>query len=242
MSDQAAGSMRLFTIFGIHVFVHWSWFVAAYFLYQFSDLGLPVFLSVYLTLFGIVLLHEFGHALACRSVGGVANRIVLWPLGGIAFVRPPHRPWPMLWSIAAGPLVNVILLPVTVVLYLVMVGKTPSADLTPLQIYISLVMQINIALLLFNLLPVYPLDGGQIVLSILWFFMGYAKSLRVSATVGLVMAVVAGGIAAYLKDWWGVAIVCFIGLQAWNGLRYARLLSQAEMQQRRSLEEMLPPQ
>ena len=64
-----------------------------------------------------MLLHEFGHALACRQVGGVANRIVLWPLGGIAYVNPPPRPGAVLWSIAAGPLVNVALVPITLGLY-----------------------------------------------------------------------------------------------------------------------------
>ena len=66
----------------------------------------------YLALFFIVMLHEFGHALACRQVGGTANQIVLWPLGGVAYVDPPPRPGATLWSIAAGPLVNVALLPI----------------------------------------------------------------------------------------------------------------------------------
>ena len=66
----------------------------------------------YLALFVIVLVHEFGHALACRQVGGQANQIVLWPLGGVAYVAPPPRPGATLWSIAAGPLVNVVLAPV----------------------------------------------------------------------------------------------------------------------------------
>ena len=62
-----------------------------------------------------MLTHEFGHALACRSVGGTADNIMLWPLGGVAYVNPPQRPGATLWSIAAGPLVNVALaLPLTV--------------------------------------------------------------------------------------------------------------------------------
>ncbi len=63
-------------------------------------------------LFLIVLIHEFGHQLACRSVGGKTSVIVLWPLGGVAYVAPPQRPGAQLWSIAAGPLVNVILFPI----------------------------------------------------------------------------------------------------------------------------------
>ena len=75
----------------------------------------------------LILAHEFGHSLACRSVGGEANRIVLWPLGGIAYVSPPQRPGATLWSIAAGPLVNVALVPV---LFVVKVGPDAYADKT----------------------------------------------------------------------------------------------------------------
>src|SRR5262245_17931140 len=105
-------SIRLFRIRGIDVFVHWSWFlVAAYELTNRQHAYASPLWNVleYLALFLIVLLHEFGHALACRQVGGEAERIMLWPLGGIASVKPPQRPAAVLWSIAAGPLVNLVL-------------------------------------------------------------------------------------------------------------------------------------
>src|SRR5467141_1092004 len=109
------GALRLFSFAGIQVYVHFSWFiVAALAITQFAGRYFsPVwgFLE-YVSLFLIVLLHEFGHALACRQTGGIADRIILWPLGGIAFVNPPPRPGAYLWSIAAGPLVNVVLLPI----------------------------------------------------------------------------------------------------------------------------------
>ena len=112
------GSIKLFRLFGITVFLHWSWLlIAALFIPRLGDRFNSMIWGVllYLSLFAIVTLHEFGHALACRSVGGQANRIVLWPLGGIAYVSPPHRPGAVLWSIVAGPLVNVLLVPVTLV-------------------------------------------------------------------------------------------------------------------------------
>ena len=111
MPSARQGSFRLFQIAGIVVFLHWSWFfVAAYEISGRSKNYSSVTFNVleYLGLFLIVLLHEFGHALACRSVGGTANQIVLWPLGGVAYVDPPPRPGAELWSIAAGPLVNVV--------------------------------------------------------------------------------------------------------------------------------------
>src|SRR5271163_5373671 len=78
------GSIRLFRFARIDVFLHYSWFlVAAYEIQSRKGSYSSVTWNVleYLALFLIVLLHEFGHALACRQVGGVANRIVLWPLG-----------------------------------------------------------------------------------------------------------------------------------------------------------------
>src|SRR5205809_8126109 len=118
MTPTRQGSIRLFRIAGINLYLHWSWFVvAAIELQQRSgSYKSPAWNAVeYVALFVIVLLHEFGHALACRQVGGQANQIVLWPLGGVAYVSPPQRPGATLWSIAAGPLVNVALAPVLTV-------------------------------------------------------------------------------------------------------------------------------
>src|SRR5438874_7212938 len=119
MRTAPQGSIHLASVAGIDVFLHWSWFlVAAYEIANrtrnYSSLAWNA--AEYLGLFLIVLLHEFGHALACRQVGGTADRIVLWPLGGVAYVSPPQRPGATLWSIAAGPLVNVALLPVLIFL------------------------------------------------------------------------------------------------------------------------------
>ena len=94
MPTGRTGSFRIFSFSGIDVFLHWSWFLVAVYEIQgragsYSSISWNVF--EYLALFLIVTLHEFGHALACRQVGGVANRIVLWPLGGVAYVDPPPR-------------------------------------------------------------------------------------------------------------------------------------------------------
>jgi Zn-dependent protease len=106
--NSRSGSIHLFRFAGIDLFLHWSWFlVAAYEINgrarTYSSLTWNVL--EYLALFLIVMLHEFGHALA-HQVGGIANRITLWPMGGVAYVNPPPRPGATLWSIAAGPLVN----------------------------------------------------------------------------------------------------------------------------------------
>jgi Zn-dependent protease len=178
----------------------------------------------YLALFLIVTLHEFGHALACRQVGGQANQIVLWPLGGVAYVNPPQRPGATLWSIAAGPLVNVVLIPV--VMGIGYMGRslgwyTASPDLRTL---IQSILYIDVALLLFNILPIYPLDGGQILRSLLWFVLGRARSLMVATVLGFV------GVAAFIvaafwsRDLWLGAIAVFMLMNCWSGLQHARAL------------------
>jgi Zn-dependent protease len=189
-------------------------------------------MAAFLAVFALVLTHEFGHALACRSVGGQANRIVLWPLGGVAFVQPPPRPGAVLWSIAAGPLVNVVLAPLLLVLAMVadMYGRNGlPADLVDLA-YAA--FAINLILLIFNILPIYPLDGGQIVQAMLWFFIGYARSLRATAAVGFVVAVIGGAVALYHREVWFVLLALFIGFRAYHGYRVACAI--AAMQRRQS--------
>src|SRR6185295_17965259 len=115
MTPTRQGSFRLFRFAGVSVYLHWSWFLVA--AYGMSSRTMAYSTPIwnvleYLSLFVIVLMHEFGHSLACRQVGGQADQIVLWPLGGVAYVDPPQRPGATLWSIAAGPLVNVALVPV----------------------------------------------------------------------------------------------------------------------------------
>src|SRR5437868_4633881 len=162
MPTARQGSIRLFRYSGINVFLHWSWFlVAAFEVSTRSRNYSSVTWNVleYVALFVIVLLHEFGHALACRQVGGIANQIVLWPLGGVAYVNPPPRPGPTLCSIAAGPLVNVVLIPVLYLIGMLSRSLSPALAPTDVRALLHAIWMWNIVLLGFNLLPVYPLDG-----------------------------------------------------------------------------------
>ena len=248
MLPSHQGSFRLFRFAGIDVYLHWSWFLVAFLAYQMrrGHYESPLWnILEYLALFVIVLLHEFGHSLACRQVGGQANQIILWPLGGVAYVSPPQRPGAMLWSIAAGPLVNVVLMPVFVMLVF-LGGSLGWVDTrTDLYEFVVSLAYINGGLLFFNLLPVYPLDGGQILRSLLWFMLGRARSLMAASIVGLV-----GGIAlaAFLvlqyfaskesklsenEIWFGI-LLAFILMNCWNGLMQARALARMEATPRRS--------
>src|SRR3954469_5541797 len=221
------GTIRLFKFRGIQVYLHFSWFlIAAYQLTQLKAMyRSPIWaIAEYLSLFAIVLLHEFGHALACRQTGGEANQIVLWPLGGIAFVSPPRRPGAMLWSIAAGPLVNVLLLPILSIALVVFRGSEPTDP----ALFVRHVWWINLGLLIFNMLPVYPLDGGQILRALLWFPLGEIQSLRIASVVGLIGGACLALVAIWTWSFWLGILAFFIFSRAIAGWQYSKALVQEE--------------
>jgi Zn-dependent protease len=237
MLPTRQGSLRLFRVAGIDVFLHWSWFVIA--IYEFGNRADKYGSSVwcvleYLTLFSIVLLHEFGHALACRQVGGQANQIVLWPLGGVAYVAPPQRAGAMLWSITAGPLVNLILAPILTGMMVLSTGALGDPANSDAARFMQTICYMNLGLLIFNLLPIYPLDGGQILRSLLWFVLGRARSLMTTVIVGFVGVAGLIGLALLSRSPW-LGILCgFILLNCWRGLLQARLLARAAKLPRRA--------
>src|SRR5579872_2088499 len=180
-------SLHLFRIKGIDVNLHWSWFLVAIFEIearrgQYTSVLWNVL--EYLALFAIVLTHEFGHALACRSVGGTADTIMLWPLGGVAYVNPPQRPGATLWSIVAGPLVNVVLAAPLLLVWTTAKSLGWQYSMPDQYQFIRAVASIDIGLFIFNILPIYPLDGGQILRSLLWYPLGRARSLMVASILG----------------------------------------------------------
>jgi Zn-dependent protease len=228
------GSLLLFKLFGVNVYVHWSWAViGAFQIWRRDNRGalaggvvhpLGFYIAQYLCLFFIVLLHEFGHALACKSVGGSAERIVLWPLGGVAYVQPPQRPGAWLWSIAAGPLVNVALLPLTIVPLLVMGGVLVE----PWFSFLFELAVINAVLLIFNMLPIYPLDGGQILRSLIWFVAGRGLSLLIAASIGIAGAAGLVVFAISTAQEWLAVMAAYMGFRSFIALKVGRAQFQVD--------------
>lgn len=185
-------------------------------------------------IFGIVLLHEFGHCVGARSVGGSAEDIMLWPLGGIAFGGAPMTPWAQFVTVAAGPLVNVLICLAVAALLIVSTGSPGVISLNPFagpglrhmthawQLYAWLVYRLSYYLFLFNMLPVFPMDGGQLLRAALWPSLGLHRATLISAQLGIVGAI---GFAA-----WGlqrgqqimVVIAIWGGLTAYQHYQAAR--------------------
>jgi Zn-dependent protease len=230
------GSFRIFRVAGITVYLNWTWFLVAAFEIQARN---GTYSSVlwnvleYLALFAIVLLHEFGHALACRSVGGTADTIMLWPLGGVAYVDPPQRPGATLWSIAAGPLVNVALLPILAPAFAFARAAHWRYTMPNEYRLLGAILTTDVVLLVFNILPIYPLDGGQILRSLLWFPLGRARSLMVASFLGFFGVAGLFLLAIYLRSLWTGLIAAYAGMNCWSGFKQARALRKLESIPRR---------
>jgi Zn-dependent protease len=227
MNGIRQNALRLVRVNGIDVSLHWSWFlIAAYEIAARQRAYSSVVWNIleYLALFLIVLLHEFGHALACRQVGGTANQIVLWPLGGVAYVNPPQRPGAMLWSIAAGPLVNVALVPILLIVGRSMRAAGMAQAMPDAFLLVRTIALINLGLLIFNMLPVFPLDGGQILRSLLWFALGRARSLMAAVIIGFLGVAGLGLLAIRSQSLWLGFIAAYILMYCLRGWRQAKAL------------------
>ncbi len=158
---------------------------------------------IIVTLFVVVLLHEFGHCFGARGVGGDADDILMWPLGGLAAVQVPMTPRAQFLTTAAGPAVNVLccMLCLAVLLlsgHLAAVSFNPFApfgvssgsvrDWAAVE-WVAIFWGINYWLLLFNLLPMFPMDGGRLLQSVIWRYRNYTTATIVATFIGMTAAI-----------------------------------------------------
>ena len=151
-------------------------------------------------LFASVLLHEFGHCFACRSQGGRADDVLLWPLGGLAFCDPPHTPRAHFITVAGGPAVNLLLALASWMFLRLWYGPVMPVSLHPMHPWVARapdltgmlatdLFVVNYLLLLFNLLLVfYPFDGGRLIQAVIWTRLGYPRSMWLACWIGMVGA------------------------------------------------------
>ncbi len=186
--------------------------------------------------FVLVLLHEFGHCLAARRVGGEADDILMWPLGGLASVHHPHTWRASFITTACGPLVNLALVPVLAGALLALGQPLGVLVFNPFKPSIAqnlldyssglppLLVQAlfwayftNWVLLLFNVLvPMFPMDGGRMLQALLWRKMGYERSMDIATRVGLGIAVLMGMFALVSQEFVLFGIAVFGGLTCFH--------------------------
>lgn len=232
-------SLRVGRILGVTIRVHVLFLL--YIIYQLlkavlpvdqdstTTVDLPLTAIMMASLFTIVLLHEFGHVLACRWVRGQADEILMWPLGGLAFCKPPNRWQAHLVTAVGGPMVNVVLC-LVLGAFLGLYTKAwlgvalpnpldPFGGLIKPVVSRSLMLQslyminsLSLLLLLFNLLPIFPLDGGRIVQALLWSSKGYANSMRLAVRTGYIGAILIGLFGLVSGHYLLVGIALFGGI------------------------------
>jgi Zn-dependent protease len=165
-------------------------------------------------LFACVLLHEFGHVFAARRYGVQTPDITLLPIGGVARLeRIPEKPSEELVVALAGPAVNVV---IAALLFLVLGGLPSMDDGTQVQNpgvgLLGRLAWVNINLVVFNLIPAFPMDGGRVLRALLAYRLGYTRGTRIAAGVGQAVAFALG-----LAGLFGNPLLIFIALFVYMG-------------------------
>lgn len=213
--------MKLATLSGINVYIHWSFWILPVWI-GFSVLGgggglLAAASAVGMigTIFGCVVLHEMGHALAARHFGIGTRDITLYPIGGVANLeRIPAKPFQELVIAVAGPLVNVAIAAAVAVVFAVDAG-IGAAVLHPFSGgFLTWLLAINVWLVLFNLIPAFPMDGGRVLRAVLAMVLPYRSATRIAGRIGQGLAVTFGLLGLFSGSWNLVIIAAFVFLVA----------------------------
>jgi len=228
-------SFRIATVAGIEVRIHVTFLlILGVFALLFAhDGGLEaaVFGTLFfLALFLCVVLHEFGHAFAAKAYGIRTPDITLYPIGGVARLeRMPTSPWHELVIALAGPAVNVA---IAGFLWIAVVRGYTFADLFDPRMdedFWSGLLRINVFLVLFNMIPAFPMDGGRVVRALLATRLPYATATMIAARIGQVLAV-AFVVASFteLASPMLLVIGMFVFMGAQQELNFARLRQSAQ--------------
>ena len=191
-------SLRLGRFLGIDVYIHFTFLLLLAFIgvthwVVGKDVGVALSgVLFFASIFLCVLLHEYGHALMARRYGIGTRDITLLPFGGVAHLeRMPAKPIQELWVALAGPAVNVVVAALLGLWLFITDTWEPLSTLGPAEGgLIERLLTVNIFLVLFNMLPAFPMDGGRVLRALLAMKLDYSRATAIAATTGKVMAAV----------------------------------------------------
>ena len=218
-------SCKVASVFGIAVRIHVSFLIYLAFicLSSYQEAGVEGAIQgglLVLTLFAFVLLHEFGHAFAARTFGIRTPDITLYVIGGVArLTRIPDKPWQELVVAVAGPLVNVVIFVVLRGAIHLEQAQDPE-NLEKIEL-LARVANYNWLLLVFNLIPAFPMDGGRVLRSLLAMVMPYPRATEIAARLGQGLAVLFA-VYGFFRDPFLVFIALFVFYGAQQELAMAR--------------------
>jgi Zn-dependent protease/predicted transcriptional regulator len=242
-----AGSWKIGRIAGIDLYMHFTFvLLLAWIVFQeyaahgnvAEAVGGLVFI---IALFGIVVLHELGHALAARYYGIPTRDITLLPIGGVARLeRMPEDPKQELVVAVAGPMVNVVL---AAGIYVILVVGQGLASMNQMMQaggdLLSRLFAVNVMLVVFNMLPAFPMDGGRVLRALLAMRLNYVRATQVAANIGQGMAILFALVGGFgIPDVMHPnVLLMFIALFVWLGAA-----QEARMVQMRSALSGIPVQ
>jgi Zn-dependent protease len=227
------GSFELFKIGGTAVRIHVTFFLLLAFIgaanYFQGGIDAAVQGVVFIVLlFVCVVLHEFGHIVAARQFGIATPTVTVLPIGGVASLeRMPEKPGQEIVVALAGPLVNVI---IAVVLFLLAGASLDVTDMARLgdvqPSLLSRVAEANIALVIFNLIPAFPMDGGRVLRALMAIPLGFTRATQLAARIGQALAVVLGVLGLFGSPLLVlIAVFVFLAASAEAGLVQGRDLT-----------------
>ncbi|MFL5341743.1 MAG: site-2 protease family protein [Gemmataceae bacterium] len=188
-------SLRVGRLFGVDVFLHWTfWALPIFYIIvtkSYTPLTAAFALAIVATLAVCVVLHEFGHVLMARLFGIGTKDIIMTPLGGLARLeRMSERPFEEILIALAGPAVNfVITLMLIVPAMILFPADGFEGRITTGRQFLVVVTGLNIMLVVFNMIPAFPTDGGRVFRAILALFFSRLTATRIAVYVGVVFAV-----------------------------------------------------
>lgn len=223
-------ALKLGVAAGIPIYLHASfvlivaWVALRYWAIAQSVTVMLQGVAFILLLFGCVVLHELGHALMARRYGIRTRDITLWPIGGVARLeRMPEQPLQEFFVAIAGPAVNIAIAG-ALFAWMWLTGTLDA--LTSLGLVegslAARLMIVNLILVIFNLLPAFPMDGGRVLRALLAMRLSYDRATQVSAFIGQGMAVVFG-LIGLLANPFLVLIAFFVWMGASAEVRMARI-------------------